>query len=135
MASASIEQGARIVTEDAGEFNPRDAASHGYHRADWGIDMEILFAALAGLALGLLFLFWQRGRWLADVAQLREQAAGLRQQLDQERRSGEERRLLVRRRWRATTRRFSIWRRRIWRCSRKPQKAIWLPASKRLPAW
>jgi len=83
------------VTEDASEFNPRDAASHGYHRADWGIDMEILFAALAGLALGLLLLSWQRGRWLADVAQLREQAAGLRQQLDQERRSGEERRLLV----------------------------------------
>ncbi len=95
MDSTRIEQRVRIVTEDASEFNPRDAASHGYHRADSEIDMEILFAALAGLALGLLLLFWQRGRWLADVAQLREQAAGLRQQLDQERRGGEERRLLV----------------------------------------
>ena len=83
------------MTEDAGEFNPRISSSRSYHRAEWGIDMEILFAALAGLALGLLFLFWQRGRWLADVAQLREQAAGLRQQLEQERRGGEERRLLV----------------------------------------
>ncbi len=57
--------------------------------------MEILFAALAGLVAGLLILLWQRGRWLADAAQLREQAAGLKQQLEQERRSGEERRLLV----------------------------------------
>ncbi len=87
------------MTEDAGEFNPRDASSRGYHHPDWGIDMEIVFAALAGLALGLLFLFWQRGRWLADTAQLREQVAGLKlqieRQLEQERRSGEERRLLV----------------------------------------
>lgn len=57
--------------------------------------MEILFAALAGLSVGLLLLFWQRGRWLAESAQLREQAAGLGVQLEQERRSGDERRQLM----------------------------------------
>jgi DNA recombination protein RmuC len=57
--------------------------------------MEIVFAVLAGLAVGVLLLFWQRGRWLAEAAQLREQAAGLNAQLEQERRGGEERRQLV----------------------------------------
>lgn len=61
--------------------------------------MEILLAALAGLAVGLsvglMLLFWQRGRWLAESAQLREQAAGLAAQLEQERRGGEERRQLM----------------------------------------
>jgi DNA recombination protein RmuC len=57
--------------------------------------MEILFAVLAGLAIGVLILFWQRGRWLAEAAQLREQTAGLGAQLEQERRSSEERRQLV----------------------------------------
>jgi DNA recombination protein RmuC len=57
--------------------------------------MEILFAALAGLVVGLLIFFWQRGRWLEEAAQLREQATGLKVQLEQERRSGEERRQLM----------------------------------------
>jgi DNA recombination protein RmuC len=57
--------------------------------------MEILLAVLAGFAIGVLFLFWQRGRWLAETAQLREQAAGLNVQLEQERRSGDERRQLM----------------------------------------
>ena len=57
--------------------------------------MEILLAVLAGFAMGVLFLFWQRGRWLAETAQLHEQAAGLNVQLEQERRSGDERRQLM----------------------------------------
>lgn len=57
--------------------------------------MEFLLAALAGLGVGLLFLFWQRGCWLAETARLREQAAGLGAQLEQVRRSAEERRQLV----------------------------------------
>ncbi len=57
--------------------------------------MEILLAALAGLGAGLLLLFWQRGRWLAETARLREQAAGLGAQLEQERHGNEERRQLV----------------------------------------
>jgi DNA recombination protein RmuC len=57
--------------------------------------MEILLAVLAGFAIGVLFLFWQRGRWLAETAQLHEQAAGLNVQLEQERRSGDERRQLM----------------------------------------
>ena len=57
--------------------------------------MEILLAVLAGFAIGVLFLFWQRGRWLAEAAQLREQVAGLNAQLEQERRSGDERRQLM----------------------------------------
>ncbi len=57
--------------------------------------MEMLFSALAGLALGLLFLFWRRGHWLAEAARLREQAAGMSAQLEQERRGGEERRLAM----------------------------------------
>jgi len=57
--------------------------------------MDHLIFALAGLGLGLLALFWQRGRWLAEAAQLREQAVGLSAQLEQERRSGEGKRQLV----------------------------------------
>lgn len=57
--------------------------------------MEILWAALAGLAVGMLVLLWQRGRWLAEAARLREQTAGLNAQLEQERRSGDERRQLM----------------------------------------
>ena len=57
--------------------------------------MEMVFAALAGLTLGLMLLFWQRGRWLAEAARLREQAAGLAAQLELERRGGEERRLAM----------------------------------------
>ena len=57
--------------------------------------MEFLLAALAGLGVGLMLLFWQRGRWLADAAQLQERAASLSAQLEQERRSGDERRQLM----------------------------------------
>ncbi len=57
--------------------------------------MDYLMAALSGLGVGLLVLFWQRGRWLAAAAQLREQVVGLGAQLEQERRSGEERRQLM----------------------------------------
>ncbi len=57
--------------------------------------MDYLMAALIGLGVGLLVLFWQRGRWLAEAAQLREQVVGLGAQLDQERRGGEERRQLM----------------------------------------
>jgi len=57
--------------------------------------MEILFAGVMGLAFGVLVLLWQRGVWLAEVAQLREQATGLRAQLEQERRGGEEREQLM----------------------------------------
>jgi DNA recombination protein RmuC len=57
--------------------------------------MEMLFAALAGLAAGVLMLFWQRGRWLAESARLREQAAGLEARLQQERRNGDERAQLL----------------------------------------
>lgn len=32
--------------------------------------MDIVFAALLGLALGLILLFWRRGRWQARVAEL-----------------------------------------------------------------
>ncbi|MBU1666705.1 MAG: DNA recombination protein RmuC, partial [Gammaproteobacteria bacterium] len=32
--------------------------------------MDIAFAALLGLALGLILLFWQRGQWLARIAEL-----------------------------------------------------------------
>jgi DNA recombination protein RmuC len=57
--------------------------------------MDYLLAALAGLGVGMLALFWQRGRWLAEAAKLREQAAGLGAQLELERRGGEERRLAM----------------------------------------
>lgn len=45
--------------------------------------MENLFAAFAGLAVGLLILFWQRGRWMARVATLQAEASGLAAQLEQ----------------------------------------------------
>lgn len=57
--------------------------------------MDMAMAALAGLGVGLLALFWQRGRWLAEAARLKEQVAGLGAQLEQERRAGEEKRQLV----------------------------------------
>jgi len=57
--------------------------------------MEILFAGLAGLAVGMLLLFWQRGRWLAESARLREQVAGLSAQREQERRGEEAQRQLM----------------------------------------
>jgi len=54
--------------------------------------MDMLFAALAGLAAGALMWFWQRGRWLAEAAQLRAQLAGMHEQLAREQQSGEARR-------------------------------------------
>lgn len=39
--------------------------------------MEWMFAALAGLVVGLLLLFWQRGRWLARVASLETEVSEL----------------------------------------------------------
>ncbi len=57
--------------------------------------MEYLAGALLGLAAGLLALFWQRGRWLAEAARLEQQAAGLAAQLEQERRGGEEKQTLL----------------------------------------
>lgn len=57
--------------------------------------MEYLLGALAGLVAGLLLLFWQRGRWLADEARLREQAASLAARLEQERRGAEEKQALL----------------------------------------
>ena len=58
--------------------------------------MEYLVGALLGLAVGLLALFWQRGRWLAEAARLAEQATGLAAQLEQERRGAEEKQALLR---------------------------------------
>lgn len=45
--------------------------------------MDVVFAALAGLVVGLLLLFWQRGRWLARVAGLEAEVTGLAAQLAQ----------------------------------------------------
>lgn len=45
--------------------------------------MEWVVAALAGLVVGLLLLFWQRGRWLARVAGLEAEVSGLNAQLAQ----------------------------------------------------
>ena len=45
--------------------------------------METLFAAVAGLAVGLLVLFWQRGLWLAKMASLQAETAHLSAQLAQ----------------------------------------------------
>jgi DNA recombination protein RmuC len=42
-------------------------------------------ALLAGLALGLLLLFWLRGRWLARVARLEAEAVALHARLEQSR--------------------------------------------------
>ena len=57
--------------------------------------MDYVIVALMGLAAGILVLFWQRGRWLAENARLGELATGLSAQLEQERRSAEEKRSLL----------------------------------------
>ncbi len=57
--------------------------------------MDYVIVALMGLAAGLLILFWQRGRWLAENARLTELAAGLSARLEQEGRSAEEKRNLL----------------------------------------
>jgi len=57
--------------------------------------MEYLLGALAGLAAGLLLLFWQRGRWLAEAARLKAEAEGLAARLEQERRGAEEKQALL----------------------------------------
>lgn len=57
--------------------------------------MEYLLGALAGLAAGLLLLFWQRGRWLAEAARLEAEAEGLAARLEQERRGAEEKQALL----------------------------------------
>lgn len=57
--------------------------------------MEYLLGALAGLAAGLLVLFWQRGRWLAEAARLEAEAEGLAARLEQERRGAEEKQALL----------------------------------------
>lgn len=58
--------------------------------------MDDLILVLAGLGLGLMILFWQRGRWLAEHARLTELAAGLTAQLDQARQGAEEKQTLLR---------------------------------------
>lgn len=58
--------------------------------------MDYLIAGLLGLALGLLLLLWQRGRWLAEHARLAQQAAALEERLAAERRHAEERQSLLR---------------------------------------
>ena len=57
--------------------------------------MEYLLGALAGLAAGLLLLFWQRGRWLAEAARLKAEAEGLAARMEQERHSAEEKQALL----------------------------------------
>ncbi|MEW5769315.1 MAG: DNA recombination protein RmuC [Pseudomonadota bacterium] len=52
--------------------------------------MDLALAALAGLVIGLLFLSWQRGRWLARVAGLEAELSGLAAQLAQVERAGAE---------------------------------------------
>lgn len=58
--------------------------------------MEIFYVAATGVGLGLMIgltiLFWLRGRWLAEAAQLRMQLAGLNEQLVREQQSAEDRR-------------------------------------------
>jgi DNA recombination protein RmuC len=58
--------------------------------------MDYLVGALLGLAVGVLALFWQRGRWLAESARLTEQSSGLATRLEQERRAAEEKQTLLR---------------------------------------
>jgi DNA recombination protein RmuC len=58
--------------------------------------MDYVIVGLIGLAVGVLLLFWQRGRWLAENARLRAEAAGLAERLDQERRGAEEKLALLR---------------------------------------
>ncbi len=57
--------------------------------------MDYLLGALAGLGAGLLILFWQRGRWLAQVARLQAEAEGLADRLEQERRGAQEQQALL----------------------------------------
>jgi DNA recombination protein RmuC len=57
--------------------------------------MEYLWGTLAGLAAGLLLLFWQRGRWLAEAARLKAEAESLAARLEQERRGAEEKQALL----------------------------------------
>lgn len=57
--------------------------------------MELALAALAGLVVGLLILFWQRGRWLARVASLEAEVSGLAAQLAQTERAEAEKRALL----------------------------------------
>lgn len=45
--------------------------------------MELALSALAGLVVGVLILFWQRGRWLARVAGLEAELSGVAAQLAQ----------------------------------------------------
>lgn len=47
--------------------------------------IELLLAALAGLAAGLLFFSWQRGRWLTERGELRVRIAQLETELGNER--------------------------------------------------
>lgn len=58
--------------------------------------MDYLLGALAGFAAGLLALFWQRGRWLAEAARLKAEAEALAARLEQERGSAEEKQNLLR---------------------------------------
>ena len=51
--------------------------------------MDIVFAALLGFALGLILLFWQRGRWQSRVTELEIR-------LEQERDSADEKAALLR---------------------------------------
>jgi len=51
--------------------------------------MDIVFAALLGFALGLILLFWQRGRWQSRVTELETR-------LEQERDSADEKAALLR---------------------------------------
>lgn len=46
---------------------------------------ETLLALLVGLAAGLVILFWQRGRWLAERGELKVRVAQLETELDGER--------------------------------------------------
>ena len=58
--------------------------------------MEYAIVGVLGLALGLLLLLWQRGRWLAENARLTQQVAGLSAQLEQESRQAEAKQALLR---------------------------------------
>lgn len=60
---------------------------------DDAVGMVVAF--LAGTALGLLALFWQRGRWLARVAGLEAELSGLAAQLAQTERNEAEKRALL----------------------------------------
>ncbi|KAF0099869.1 MAG: DNA recombination protein RmuC [bacterium] len=58
--------------------------------------MEYVIVGVLGLALGLLLLLWQRGRWLAENARLTQQVAGLSAQLEQETHQAEAKQALLR---------------------------------------